>query len=267
MLNIERLIDKAARDLGLDRLEIRRKNFIRPDQFPYRTGVNVEYDSGDYEKSLAEALRLSDYDQMMQYRDAARARGELVGVGISTFVEPSGGVGFESATVRVERTGEITVLTGASSHGQDMRPSLRRWWPTSWASPWSTWRFDTATRWRSSRASAPSPAAARSWAAGPGAGNAARHRQSQADRRASPRSGRRYVPADGGFAVAGVPDNRHYLAPDCRLRPPVPGSEPGLQETVFFDPGAKPGALARTWRWCALIAKRKTHTRKARAGR
>ena len=94
MLNIERLIDKAARDLGLDRLDIRRKNFIRPDQFPYRTGLNVEYDSGDYEKSLAEALRLSDYDQMIQYRDAARARGELVGVGISTFVEPSGGVGF-----------------------------------------------------------------------------------------------------------------------------------------------------------------------------
>jgi aerobic carbon-monoxide dehydrogenase large subunit len=57
VLNIERLIDKAARDLGLDRLEIRRKNFIRPEQFPYRTGVNVEYDSGDYEKSLAEADR------------------------------------------------------------------------------------------------------------------------------------------------------------------------------------------------------------------
>jgi aerobic carbon-monoxide dehydrogenase large subunit len=57
VLNIERLIDKAARDLGMDRLEIRRKKFIRPDQFPYRTGVNVEYDSGDYEKSLAEALR------------------------------------------------------------------------------------------------------------------------------------------------------------------------------------------------------------------
>ena len=99
VLNIERLIDKAARDLGLDRLEIRRKNFIRPEQFPYRTGTNVEYDSGDYEKALAEALRLSDYDQMIQYRDAARARGELVGVGVSTFVEPSGGAGFESGTV------------------------------------------------------------------------------------------------------------------------------------------------------------------------
>jgi carbon-monoxide dehydrogenase large subunit len=57
VLNIERLVDKAAHDLGLDRLEIRRKNFIRPDQFPYRTGVNVEYDSGDHEKSLAAGLR------------------------------------------------------------------------------------------------------------------------------------------------------------------------------------------------------------------
>src|SRR3989454_4407310 len=118
VLNIERLIDKAARDLGMDCLEIRRKNFIRPEQFPYRTGVNVEYDSGDYEKSLAEALRLSDYEKLIRYRDESRKRGALVGVGLSTFVEPSGGVGFESGTVRVERTGEITVLTGSSSHGQ-----------------------------------------------------------------------------------------------------------------------------------------------------
>src|SRR5437867_13425441 len=66
VLNIERLVDKAAHDLGMDRLEIRRKNFIRPEQFPYRTGLNVEYDSGDYEKSLAEALRLSDYDNLIR---------------------------------------------------------------------------------------------------------------------------------------------------------------------------------------------------------
>ena len=58
VLTIERLVDKAARDLGLDRLDIRRNNFIRPEQFPYRTGLNVEYDSGDYEQALAEALRL-----------------------------------------------------------------------------------------------------------------------------------------------------------------------------------------------------------------
>src|SRR5512132_1754266 len=118
VLNIERLIDKAARDLGLDRLEMRRKNFIRLEQFPYRTGVNVEYDSGDYAKSLAEALRLSDYEKLIRYRNEARKRGELVGVGLSTFAEPSGGAGFESATVRVERSGDITVLTGSSPHGQ-----------------------------------------------------------------------------------------------------------------------------------------------------
>ena len=71
VLNIERLADKAARDLGMDPLELRRKNYIQPDQFPYRTGVGVEYDSGDYEKSLDEALRLSDYDRLIRMRDEA----------------------------------------------------------------------------------------------------------------------------------------------------------------------------------------------------
>src|SRR5207302_3613323 len=94
VLNIERLVDQAARELGLDRLEIRRKNFIQPEQFPYRTATGVEYDSGDYEKSLSEALRLSNYDELIRRRDEAQARGELVGVGLSTFVEPSGGAGF-----------------------------------------------------------------------------------------------------------------------------------------------------------------------------
>ena len=177
---------------------------------------------------------------MIQYRDAARARGELVGVGISTFVEPSGGVGFESATVRVERTGEITVLTGASSHGQGHETVLRRWWPTSWASPWSTWRFDTATRWRSSRASAPSPAAARSWAVGPwrwqrSASSTARQIAAHLLEAAAAD----IVPAEGGFAVAGVPDRKitwRQIAATAYGRP-VPGLEPGLQETVFFDPG------------------------------
>ena len=125
VLNIERLLDKAADVLGMDRLEIRRKNFIRPEQFPYTTGTGVEYDSGDYEKPLREAFKLSNYEELLRQRDARRKNGELVGVGFSTFVEPSGGAGFESGTVRVERTGEITVLTGSSSHGQGHE--------TSWA--------------------------------------------------------------------------------------------------------------------------------------
>lgn len=118
VLNIERLADQAARELGMDPLELRRKNFIRPEQFPYRTATGVQYDSGDYDRSLDEALRLSDYAALVRRRDEARARGELAGIGVSTFVEPSGGAGFESGSIRIERTGEVTVLTGSSAHGQ-----------------------------------------------------------------------------------------------------------------------------------------------------
>ncbi|HEX2475670.1 MAG TPA: xanthine dehydrogenase family protein molybdopterin-binding subunit, partial [Lacipirellulaceae bacterium] len=118
VLNIERLVDKAAKDLRIDRLEIRRKNFIRPEQFPYKTGVGMEYDSGDYFKSLDEAVKIANYQELIRQRDQRRAEGEIVGVGVSTFVEPSGGAGFESGTVRIERSGDITVLTGSSAHGQ-----------------------------------------------------------------------------------------------------------------------------------------------------
>jgi carbon-monoxide dehydrogenase large subunit len=241
VLNIERLIDKAARDLGLDRLEIRRKNFIRPDQFPYRTGVNVEYDSGDYEKSLAEALRLSDYDQMMQYRDAARARGELVGVGISTFVEPSGGVGFESATVRVERTGEITVLTGASSHGQGHETVFAQ----VVADKLGVSMDHVAIRHGDTLAiqQGVGTFASRSAVMGGGALALATQRVIDKARQIAAHlleaASDDIVPADGGFAVAGVPDRNitwRQIAATAYGRP-VPGLEPGLQETVFFDPG------------------------------
>ena len=124
VLNIERLADQAARELNLDRIAIRRKNFIRPDQFPYRTSTGVEYDSGDYEKALDEALRLADYDSLLRQRDERRAGGELVGVGVCTFVEPSGGAFFESGSIRVEPSGAITVLTGASPHGQGIETTF-----------------------------------------------------------------------------------------------------------------------------------------------
>jgi aerobic carbon-monoxide dehydrogenase large subunit len=241
VLNIERLIDKAARDLGMDRLEIRRKNFIRPDQFPYRTGLNVEYDSGDYEKSLAEALRLSDYDQMMQYRDAARARGELVGVGISTFVEPSGGAGFESATVRVERTGEITVLTGSSSHGQGHETVFAQ----VVAEKLRVSMEHVAIRHGDTLAIQQGVGTFGSRSAVMGGGALALATQRIVDKARQiaahlfEAASEDIVPADGGFAVAGVPDRKitwRQIAATAYGRP-VPGLEPGLQETVFFDPG------------------------------
>jgi carbon-monoxide dehydrogenase large subunit len=241
VLNIERLIDKAARDLGMDRLEIRRKNFIRPEQFPYRTGVSVEYDSGDYEKSLAEALRLSNYEDLIRQRDESRKRGELVGVGISTFVEPSGGAGFESGTVRVERTGEITVLTGSSSHGQGHETVFAQ----IAAEKMRVSMDHVAIRHGDTLVvqQGVGTFGSRSAVMGGGALAFAIERVIEKARRiaahlveAAPED---IVQADGGFVVAGVPEKkitwRQIAAAAYGGRVP-PGIEPGLQETVFFDP-------------------------------
>jgi len=241
VLNIERLVDKAARDLGIDRLEIRRKNFIRPEQFPYRTAVGVEYDSGDYEKSLAEALRLSKYDDLIRYRDEARTRGELVGVGISTFVEPSGGAGFESGTVRVERTGEITVLTGSSSHGQGHETSFAQ----VVADKMRVSMDHVAIRHGDTLAiqQGVGTFGSRSMVMGGGAMTIAIQRVVEKGRRiaahlveAAPED---LVQADGGFAVAGVPDRQvtwRQIAAAAHGGKVPSGMEPGLQETAFFDP-------------------------------
>jgi len=241
VLNIERLVDKAASELGIDRLEIRRKNFIRPEQFPYKTGVGVEYDSGDYEKSLAEALRLSNYDDLIRYRDEARSRGELVGVGISTFVEPSGGAGFESGTVRVERTGEITVLTGSSSHGQGHETVFAQ----VAADKMRVSMDHVAIRHGDTLAvqQGVGTFGSRSAVMGGGALAIAIERVIEKARRiaahlaeAAPED---VVQADGGFAVAGVPDKKitwRQIAAAAYGGKTPPGTEPGLQETAFFDP-------------------------------
>ena len=128
---LERLVDKAARELGMDRLEIRRKNFIRKDQFPYKTPVALEYDTGDYESTLEMALQKIDYQGFSARREASKKRGKLRGIGFSTYVEacgiaPSALVGqlgaraglYEAATVRVHPTGSVSVFTGTHSHGQ-----------------------------------------------------------------------------------------------------------------------------------------------------
>ncbi len=126
---LERLIDKAARETGIDPIELRRRNFIK--QFPYQTPVALEYDSGDYDTSVNKALELSDYANFEKRKSESAARGKLRGIGISTYIEacgvaPSNVAGalgaraglFEVGTVRVNPTGSVTVLTGTHSHGQ-----------------------------------------------------------------------------------------------------------------------------------------------------
>jgi carbon-monoxide dehydrogenase large subunit len=128
---LERLMDVAAKEAGLDRVEFRRRNFIPKDAFPYQTPVALQYDSGDYFSTLEQALQTADWAGFEARRAAAAAKGKLRGIGISTYLEacgiaPSAVVGslgaraglYEVGTIRVHPTGSVTVLTGAHSHGQ-----------------------------------------------------------------------------------------------------------------------------------------------------
>ena len=128
---VERLVDIAARDLKMDPIELRRKNFIQPEEFPYQTPVALLYDSGNYDKLFDKAVEVSNYQELLRQRDAARAEGKIVGVGVSGCIEASGlgpskvvislgsGVGlWESGSIRVHPTGKVTVFTGSHAHGQ-----------------------------------------------------------------------------------------------------------------------------------------------------
>jgi carbon-monoxide dehydrogenase large subunit len=123
---IERAMDMLARELGKDPAEVRRINFIQPDQFPYKSASGNVYDSGNYEAALDKALAMADYQNMRAEQARMRAEGKLVGIGISTYIEgcaigPKGfaPVGlYESARVRVEDSGTVMVYSGSSPHGQ-----------------------------------------------------------------------------------------------------------------------------------------------------
>src|SRR3990172_1284785 len=123
---IERVLDLVAAELKKDPVEVRRKNLPQPKDFPYATPTGLIYDSGDYDKALDLALEKSGYKKLRREQAAQRKKGRLVGIGISTYVEicgmgPSSAMpagGWESATVRIEPTGKVNLLTGASPHGQ-----------------------------------------------------------------------------------------------------------------------------------------------------
>ena len=114
---IERLIDTAARALGLDPAELRRRNLIPPERFPFRTVTGQSYDSGDYPQALDRALAAADYAGLRREQAERRARGEVVGIGVVSYVEPCA-LGWESGSIRVERSGKVTAITGSSAHGQ-----------------------------------------------------------------------------------------------------------------------------------------------------
>ncbi len=128
---VERLVEQAAREMKMDAVEIRRVNFIPSDAFPYQTQVALQYDSGNYAGSLDQALGLIDYKGFAKRKEQSKSAGKLRGIGFSSYIEACGlapsavvgslgaGVGlYESAEVRFNPTGNVTVFTGSHSHGQ-----------------------------------------------------------------------------------------------------------------------------------------------------
>src|SRR5256712_6107800 len=123
---VERIMDIAAHELNIDSAEFRLKNFPQSKEFPFNTVTGLTYDSAKYQESLKKALQLAGYDTLRRRQKNGLTQGKYYGVGVSTYVEicaigpsaatPAGG--WESGTVRVEPTGKVTVLTGASPHGQ-----------------------------------------------------------------------------------------------------------------------------------------------------
>lgn len=129
---VERALDLIAAELGKDSVEVRRKNMPGPTEFPFKTATGLFYDSGNYEGALKKALDMVDYNKLRDEQSKARKEGRLMGIGVSTYVEicalgpstamPAGG--WESATVRIEPTGKVTILSGASPHGQGQETSF-----------------------------------------------------------------------------------------------------------------------------------------------
>jgi aerobic carbon-monoxide dehydrogenase large subunit len=245
VLAIESAVDEIARELGMDPIEVRRKNFIPPGAFPYKTATGANYDSGDYARALDRALELADYAGLVRQRDEARARGELMGIGVSTFVEPAGSPGFESGLVRIERSGRVTVATGAHSHGQGHETSFAQVAADTLRVPLDHVRVvhgDT-----SATPQGVGTFASRSMVFGGSAVFQSSQRVVDKARRiaahlleATPDD---VQLSDGGFEVAGAPGKKvnwqQIAIAVYGMGNIPPGEEDGLEATTYFDPRAE----------------------------
>ncbi len=121
---MERLVARVARELGIDQAEVRRRNFVQPNQFPYpcgqvtRDGRPITYDSGDFAACLDKALVLADYDGFQNRKAEARKEDRFLGIGVSSCIEDTGVGPYEGATIRVQPDGTVMVQTGAANQGQ-----------------------------------------------------------------------------------------------------------------------------------------------------
>jgi carbon-monoxide dehydrogenase large subunit len=238
---LERLVDEAARAIGADPIALRRRNAIPAGKFPFTTLTGQSYDSGDYELLLDELVKIADYDGLRAQVGERRAKGEVVGLGVSLYVEPAA-LGWESGAVRVERSGTVTCITGASPHGQGHETTFAQI-----VADYLGIDPDRITIRHGDTAGAPQAigtSGSRSTAlAGSALAIAATQVREKGKRIAAAileAASDDIVPAAGGFHVRGSRD-RFAAWPAVaevayRWGVPPPGIEPGLEATHFFKP-------------------------------
>ncbi|HSB43280.1 MAG TPA: xanthine dehydrogenase family protein molybdopterin-binding subunit [Methylomirabilota bacterium] len=242
---IERLIDTAARAMALDPAEMRRRNFIPADRFPFRTVTGQIYDSGDYPQALARALEAADYAGLRRRQAERRAKGEIVGVGLASYVEPCA-LGWESGSIRVERSGKVTAITGSSAHGQGHETTFAQVVADHLGvTP------DEVTVLHGDTRSGPEgfgTFGSRSVALGGGALVRTSVEVRDKGRRIAARlleaAPEDIVPVRGGFQVAGVPQKRVAwkevaAAAYAGGQALPPGDTPGLEATTYFQPDSE----------------------------
>lgn len=251
---VERAMDLVARELGKDPVEIRKINFIKPDQFPYKSAAGAVYDTGDYVPALEKAMDIIGYQSLRaeQAQKRANGNGKLMGIGISSYIEicgfgPKGTapVGlYESARVRVEQSGTVMVYTGSSPHGQGEETTFAQIVAEEFSIPVESVMImhgdtDSTPEGRGTYGS-------RTTAVGGSAVFNAVQRLKEKMKQIAAHMLEASVSdvalEDGKFSVAGSPQKSVSfgdVAATANLSNTLaPGIEPGLETTVFFEPEA-----------------------------
>ncbi|HEX5387422.1 MAG TPA: molybdopterin cofactor-binding domain-containing protein [Gemmatimonadales bacterium] len=252
---VERLVDLFAREIGMDPVEVRRRNFIGHEKFPYTTATGLTYDSGNYEPALDKALGMIDYKQFRADQAEARKRDRYLGIGVVSYIEicglgPSqvaGAVGFggglyDSAIVRVYPTGVVRVYIGASPHGQGEETTFAQIVADEFGYPVENVEIlhgdtdNTAQGWGTygSRSTAVCGSAVKV------AAGKVREKARKIAAHLMEANEADVEWKDGKFSVKGSPDQGKTFA-EVALMANVawnmpPGVEPGLEASAFFDP-------------------------------
>jgi len=249
---IERVMDLVAHELGKDPAEVRRINFVKPEQFPYKSATGAVYDTGNYEGALNKAMEIIGYENLRAEQAQKRAEGKLMGIGISSYIEicgfgPKGTapVGlYESARVRVEQTGTVMVYTGSSPHGQGEETTFAQIVADEFGIPVENVLVmhgdtDSTPEGRGTYGS-------RTTAVGGSAVFTAAQRLKEKMKQIAAHmleaSAADVTLEDGKFSVAGTPQKSvtfAEVAATANLSNTLaPGIEPGLEMTVFWEPEA-----------------------------